>query len=107
MPEQTARLAFKRGFSAEEFALLQRGLVPEQMEDKWFIVWHDDALWCHRSWSGLCVYRLRFVADEGRYVVIEALANRDPGQYSTTEAHDLGTLDYLLTSFLGFAGRAR
>jgi hypothetical protein len=78
MPELVARLAYKRSFSAEEFALLQRGLMPEQMEDKWFIVWQDDALWCHRSWTGLCVYCLRFVADEGRYVVIEALVNRDP-----------------------------
>lgn len=107
MPELVGRLAYKRSFSAEEFARLQRGLLPEQMEDKWFIVWQDDALWCHRSWTGLCVYCLRFAEDDGRHVVSEALVNRDPKQYGASDEHDLGTLDYLLTSFLAYAARFR
>jgi len=32
------------------------GLVPEEIEDKWFIYWEDDTLFFHRSWTGNCIY---------------------------------------------------
>jgi hypothetical protein len=108
MPATVAALPFARSFAAEELALLRRGLVPEAMEDKWFVVWHDDALWLHRSWTGLCVYRLRFAPDAGgRVRVVEALVNRDPQQYCPTDAHDLATLPWLLDSLLAFAAGRR
>lgn len=109
LPATVAVLPYKRTLSAAEFALLQRGLIPEQMEDKWFVVWHDDALWLHRSWTGLCIYRLRFAADAdaARVRVVEALVNRDPQQYSTTEAHDLSTLPWLIDSLIAFASHRR
>lgn len=109
MPEATVTLPFERRFSAAEFERLRQGLVPEAMEDKWFIVWHDEALWMHRSWSGLCVYRLKFAAAAAGdgVVVASAIANRDPAQYGTTVEHDVSTLGYLLETFLQFAARGR
>lgn len=107
MPEATVTLPFERRFSAAEFERLRRGLVPEAMEDKWFIVWHDEALWMHRSWSGLCVYCLKFAAaaECDGVVVASAIANRDPSQYGTTVEHDVSTLGYLIDTFLQFAAR--
>lgn len=100
-------MPYKRGFSAQEFARLQRGLMPEAMEDKWFIVWQDDALYCHRSWTGLCVFRLRFDRDGERYAVCEALVNRDPAQHGGVDTHDLNLLGTLIEGFLRFAERFR
>ena len=107
LPEKVGALAFKRSFSAAEFMRLQRGVVPEQMEDKWFVVWHDDALWMHRSWTGICVYRLRFAVDRDRVAVIETLVNRQPGQYQGTDEHDLHLVNELLDLVLFYATRRR
>lgn len=106
LPQQVVRLDYARRFTAAELARLRRGLVPEQMEDKWFVVWHDDALWLHRSWTGRCIFRLRFRGEpDGGGVVDEALVNRDPREYGGLEHHDLALLDGLLSSLLAFSAR--
>lgn len=106
-PEHTAQLPLKRDLTPQQFAILQHGLLPEQMEDKWYVVWHDDALWMHRSWTGICVYRLRFAVDRDRVAVIETLVNRQPGQYQGTDEHDLHLVNELLDLVLFYATRRR
>ena len=77
------------------------GLVPEQMEDKWFVYWKDDHLFLHRSWTGYCVYVVRFVAEEGRYKMTEAYANRDPGQCRNTgDERDAAMISFLIDTLL-------
>ena len=100
LPGQVSALAFTRRYAPPDFRHLQRGVVPEVMEDRWFIVWHDDALWVHRSATGVCFYRLRFAPADGGFVVTEALANRDPSQHTGTDDHDIGMLGFLLDSVL-------
>ena len=107
LPERVASLAFTRSFSAAEFMRLQQGLVPEAMEDKWFIVWHDDALWLHRSWTGRCIYVLRFAAEGERFAVTEVTVNRAPDQYTGADIHDRSALGSLLDSVLRFSARPR
>ena len=34
-------------------------------EDKWFIYWENDTLFFHRSWTGVCVYIVRFTSPAG------------------------------------------
>ena len=53
--------------SAKEYAQLSLGLIPEEMEDKWFIYLEDNKLYCHRSWTGLCAYIVEFTPWEGGY----------------------------------------
>lgn len=60
MAGATGALPVRRVFSHAEMARLREGLVPEEMEDKWFVVWTGDALDFHRSWTGLHVYRVTF-----------------------------------------------
>lgn len=107
LPDSVAALAYTRRFSADEFERLRRGLVPEAMEERWFVVWHDDALWLHRSWTGFCIYRLRFAADGDGYAITEAIANRDREQYTGTDAHDLHALGSVLESVLEATERRR
>ncbi len=36
-------------FTHEQFTKLSEGLIPEQMEDKWFIFFEDGWLYFHRG----------------------------------------------------------
>lgn len=51
-------LPYQAVFSSEEFARLKTGLVPQSMEDKWFVYYEEPHLFIHRSWTGQPVYRL-------------------------------------------------
>lgn len=53
-------LVIPRVFTQDEMTRLRAGLVPEEMEDKWFVVFTDDELRLHRSWTGNHVYTVRF-----------------------------------------------
>ena len=75
------RVAFTQGvpipcsleFSLDEFERIKAGLIPQAMEDKWFIYYDSPFLFLHRSWTGEPVYRLRFSVGAGGAVVEEAL----------------------------------
>lgn len=58
MPESRQALPWSRAFSRDEMQAMARGLLPQQMEDKWFIFLEDDQLYFHRSWTGLCCYQV-------------------------------------------------
>ena len=47
-------MTLDRVFSQEDMDRIRRGVVPETMDDKWFIYWTEDALYFHRSWTGCC-----------------------------------------------------
>ena len=90
-----------RGFSASETQRLRKGLVPIDMDDRWFIYWEDDRLFFHRSWSGFCVYVVRFTPTGDGSRMIEAHVNRDPEQYTETrDAHDAKMISYLIDILL-------
>ena len=67
---------------------IRQGLIPEQMEDKWFIYWKDEQLFLHRSWTGHCIYVARFREESGGATLTEAEMNRDPDQYNSQEDSD-------------------
>jgi len=107
LPARVAALPFRRSFSVAEFTRLQQGLVPEEMEDRWFVVWHADALWLHRSWTGTCIYRLRFAVGGDEVEIAEVIVNREPEQYTGSDNYDLHALGSLLDTVLSYsAGRA-
>ena len=55
MPAERKTIPLDLRFSAEEMARIVRGVVPQQMEDKWFIYYEKQKLYLHRSWTGYCV----------------------------------------------------
>ena len=80
---------------------MRSGLVPGQMEDKWFIYWQDDTLYFHRSWTGFCVYVVRFEADGDSCRMAEADLNRERSQYDQTDDdHDAAMISYLIDVLL-------
>lgn len=101
MPAQHITTPLERSFSAEEMDLIHNGLIPEQMEDKWFVYWKDDTLYFHRSWTGFCVYIVRFSIENDTYRMIEADVNRDQEQYSeTSDQLDVAMISYLIDVLL-------
>lgn len=80
MPEKCKLFILKREFSAQQMAALRKGHIPQEMEDKWFWFMEADNLYAHRSWTGICIYRIEFKADGNHAVTV----NRDPEQYSFT-----------------------
>jgi hypothetical protein len=88
MPEARAQVPYTRTFDAAEYVRLQRGLIPEQMEDKWFILFEEPWLFLHRSWTGLCIYAVMLRTEGDGTVVEKAWVNRAPGEYRETDAAD-------------------
>jgi O-acetyl-ADP-ribose deacetylase (regulator of RNase III) len=102
MPERRARLDVRCTFTASEMERLREGLVPEEMEDKWFVVWQDDALLFYRSWTGYLIHRVRFAPAPWGERIAEVEVNRDSDQYrQTDDRHDGLLLLFLMNDLLG------
>jgi hypothetical protein len=101
LPSKRTTIALNRRFSSTDMRKIRAGLVPEQMEDKWFIFWRRNALYFHRSWTGYCIYGVRFKNDGDSYVMFEADVNRDPEQYTeTSDKRDADMISYLVDVLL-------
>jgi hypothetical protein len=101
LPEARAALAYARTFDRAEQARLQRGLVPDQMEDKWFIFYEGPWLFFHRSWTGTCIYTVKLREEGDGFAVDEAWANRAPEEYrETDDAYDAKVLAFLVDRLL-------
>jgi hypothetical protein len=103
LPVAREAIALDRAYSATEFERIKEGDVPEDMDDKWFAFFEEPWLYLHRSWTGFCVYQVRFEPADGGGRVAEALVSRDPKQYRETD----GSRATLLLAVLldGYAGR--
>jgi hypothetical protein len=100
-PEARAALPYERRFTREEHERIVMGLIPAQMEDKWFIFHEDGWLYLHRSWTGACIYGVRLAADGEGSVVAEAWASRATGEYTRTDAdYDARLLSFLIDRLL-------
>ncbi|WP_343713355.1 hypothetical protein [Inquilinus sp.] len=73
-------------FSDAEGEKLQLGHIPEDMDDKWFVFFEDGWLYFHRSWTGACIFGLRFDGSPGGVRVVESWASRDEEHYKSIGA---------------------
>ncbi len=74
-PDDWARLPFERRFTASEYERMALG-VPRDMDDKWYIYLEGDTFYFHRSWTGLCIFRMRLQEVGGEFVLSEAAVAR-------------------------------
>ena len=101
LPAARVRLPFTNRYTAAEYARLAEGLIPASMADRWFAYLEDDWLALHRSWSGHCLYRVRFAPDGDGVRAVEAWANRDPDQFRRADdAADLDDIERLIEHHL-------
>ena len=98
LPAQRVKLNIERTFTDQEYSLISKGLIPEQMEDKWFIFMENDILFLHRSWTGFCIYEVHF---DSQHAIRAVWANRNRDQHTqTNDEHDGANLIYLIEYFL-------
>jgi hypothetical protein len=108
MPAVSAPISVEKFHAQDEFDRLIAGVIPEAMEDKWFVFYESPWLYLHRSWTGFCVFKVRFESVAGGMAIAEVLVNRDPYQYSETEReHDITMLKTLLDSCISRNTRNR
>jgi len=101
MPDLNATIPLGLLYHKKQLMLMRRGVVPREMEDKWFVYWKDDCLHFHRSWTGFCVYIVRFEVEDMGAKAVEAVVNRDPDQYgSTDDLFDAQMIAYLISVLL-------
>jgi len=93
-------LAYRAEFSAAEFVRLRQGLIPRQMEDKWFVYYDEPFLYWHRSWSGKPVYRIEFALKDGTARVIDAQISKALGANEAELAHQAQMLDFLVSNLM-------
>lgn len=97
LPERRESLTLGRTYSATEFARIRFGVRPQTMKDNWFVFFEEPWLYLHRTWSGVCVYQVRFAESENDVAVAEVLVNRDPKHDGeTVNSRDALFLAYLL-----------
>lgn len=100
-PEKRATLEFCEFYSQTEFERITAGLIPVEMEDKWFIFFEEPWLYIHRSWTGFCIYGVRFESSPNGWTSVEAWVSRDADQYRETRVdHDRAVLKLLIDVLL-------
>ncbi len=101
LPERRTTIPLDRRFSAAEMEAIRYGVLPRQMEDKWFVFFEEDVLYFHRSWTGFLVYAVRFAPDGPGARMTGADVNRDPAQYrEKDDRRDAGMVSFLIDSLL-------
>ena len=56
MPEDVSVIDCSIQYLDAEMKQIEKGIIPEEMEEKWFIYFEDDKLYFHRSWSEKSIY---------------------------------------------------
>lgn len=101
LPAAVATIPLDREFTESEMQLIRNGHIPEAMEDRWFIYWENNDLFIHRSWTGNCIYVVRFEQRGNTAPMIAARVNRDPEEYTqTNDLHDARMIEYLIDTVL-------
>jgi len=94
-------LPYHARFTVEEFARLQKGSVPESMDDKWSIRWKKPHLDFHRSWTGEIVYRITLKAtSEGGEASEALLARHRLAHVGPNTDYEAQLLDFLVSTLL-------
>ena len=101
LPETRADLRLAKTYTLEEFERMRRGLIPREMEDKWFVYCDERWMFFHRSWTGTGIYGVRFQLSDSGASVVESWVSRDSDQYKETRTdYDRALLTFLIDALL-------
>ena len=89
-------LPYRAAFSHSEMARLKQGLIPSEMEDKWFIYFENDVLYFHRSWTGFGAFQVHFENTEGGAKVSEAYGASETSMSEKDAAFSASLVSYLI-----------
>lgn len=84
-------------FTDKQFSKLSRGIIPQQMEDKWFIYFENDWLYFHRSWTGFGIYKAKLNKEKEGYSIKEFWAERNLEKYGNEDDKtDIENISFLI-----------
>lgn len=84
-------------FTEKQFSKLKNGLIPQQMEDKWFIYYENEWLHFHRSWTGNGMYKAKLNKITDGYSIKEFWAERNQEKYKNQDDNtDIETFSFLI-----------
>ena len=86
MPIRRAEIELGLPVTAEELNVLVLGHIPQVMEDHWFVYFDGESVCFHRSWTGICIYKVhvRHDANGDGYILSHVTVNRERSHYSET-----------------------
>ncbi|PIE86107.1 MAG: hypothetical protein CSA05_02160 [Bacteroidia bacterium] len=86
MPKESISINLNKKVSKTEMKEIEKGLIPLEMEDKWFIFCEQNRIYFHRSWSGDCIYIAEYkeIADN-EFEIGKLIINRNPEQYQSND----------------------
>src|SRR4051812_1265160 len=100
-PAKKKTLGFSALYTDADAEKMMRGLVPEAMEDKWFVYFFEDWLYFHRSWTGACIYAVRLESSSASVRVVDSWVSGDPQQYRADDlAYDRKLVAFLIDALL-------
>jgi len=95
------RIKIALHFNEEQYSKLKKGLIPHEMEDKWFIFFEDDWLFFHRSWTGYGIFKAQLTKEKNGYSIKEFWAERKHEKYSNEDDNsDIEALCFLIAGGL-------
>jgi O-acetyl-ADP-ribose deacetylase (regulator of RNase III) len=94
-------LPFNLRYTSREWELIQQGLVPDSMDDKWLIFEEGGWLLFARSWTGRVFYKVRFQVGPEGAVACAATANLRPALVDdATRAFCAREIEWLISYWL-------
>ena len=91
------RIDILLNFTNEQFSKLIKGLIPHQMEDKWFIFYENSWLYFHRSWTGYGNYKAQIIKKQNGYYIDALWAERNIEKYKNQDDEtDIKTFTFLI-----------
>ena len=91
------KINIELAFSLEQFNKIKNGLIPEEMEDKWFIFYENNWLYFHRSWTGYGIYKAEIIEKNSSYYINEFFVERNKEKYRCeNENEDIENFTFLI-----------
>lgn len=105
MPESAEEISIIKlaiPISYEAMAILQKGHIPQEQEDHWFMYCDGEYIRYYRSWSGQCAFVAHYHKEEDCYFIDELTINRALAEFGVngTEA-GVWLFRYLITAETG------
>lgn len=100
LPQRTD-LPMERTFIPEGYERIKQGFQPQDMDDKWAIVFQDGWLSFHRSWTGIMIFLLHLSEEDDGARVDQVYANRDTSMYTGTDTdEEIRLITFLINRLL-------
>ena len=91
------RIKIDLHFDQEQFEIMKQGLIPKEMEDKWFIYYENRWFYFHRSWTGYGIYKAKVNQIHDGYTIKEFWAERNWDKYQNkNDDSDINTISHLI-----------